>query len=125
MKRFFALLGVFGLVALGFGLGLLYSLTRTGPLRVNEDAIVADVPRDFVTATLERGALTYLDIQPKASEAKTLFIFYPGGLVRPQAYQWLGVALAPLGVRTLIPVLPYDLAVLAPRRAGALLAALE
>lgn len=41
--------------------------------------------------------------------------------MRPQAYEWLGVALAPHGVRTLIPVFPFDLAVTAPNRAEKLL----
>ncbi len=117
--RFFAF--VLALFALGFGLGVVFMLARTGPLVLNQDAIVEDVPRDSVTALLEGGAGRYLDIQPKALEVHTLFIFYPGSLVRPQAYQWLGMALAPLGVRTVIPVMPYDLAVLAPNRAERLL----
>ena len=53
-------------------------------------------------------------------ESRTLFIFYPGGLVRPQAYEWLGHALAPLGVTTVIPRFPFDLAVTAPGRAARL-----
>lgn len=45
--------------------------------------------------------------------------------MRPQAYEWLGVALAPYGVRTLIPVFPFDLAVTAPNRAEKLLSLSE
>jgi hypothetical protein len=112
------------LVALGAVLSALYAL-RPAPLVVNQDAIVPGVERGRVTAILRPAAGGYLDVQPEAGETHTLFIFYPGGRVRPQAYQWLGVALAPLGVRTVIPVLPLDLAVLAPNRADALLAALE
>jgi Predicted esterase len=48
-------------------------------------------------------------------------VFYPGGLVRPHAYVWLGVALAPRGVRTVIPTMPFDLAVLGRDRAGGLI----
>lgn len=63
----------------------------------------------------------YLDIRPTDRDTSGLFIFYPGGLVRPQAYEWLGVTLTPLGVRTLIPVMPFDLAVIAPDRVTRLL----
>lgn len=44
-------------------------------------------------------------------------MLYPGGLVRPQAYEWIGHALAPHGVTTLIPEMPFDLAVLGSDRA--------
>lgn len=125
MKRLWQVVLALTLLALGFALGLVYGLIRPGALVLNQDAIVADVPRDLVTAVVQDDAGRYLDVRPKGIEVKTVFIFYPGGLVRPQAYQWLGMALAPLGVRTLIPVMPYDLAVLAPERAERLLETLE
>ena len=62
----------------------------------------------------------FIDVAPRG-DFSTLFILYPGGSVRPQAYEWLGRALAPYGVRTLIPVFPFDRAVTAPNRAEGLL----
>nr|WP_269779014.1 alpha/beta hydrolase [Propioniciclava soli] len=38
------------------------------------------------------------------------FVLYPGALVRPQAYEWIGHALASGGVTTLIPEFGADLA---------------
>lgn len=125
MRRGLKLLGVTALVLLAFGLGAAYRTLRPGPVRLNQDAVVTDVPRESVTALLRSDAGRYLDIQPLEGDVRALFILYPGGLVRPQAYQWLGVALAPLGVRTLIPIMPFDLAVFAPGRAGRLLESLE
>lgn len=118
MKRFLSFIGILALIALGFGLGILYGLWPTEPVRLHQDAVVEGVTTQPVI-TLKRDAGGYIDIQ--ADHAKALFIFYPGGLVRPQAYEWLGVALAPLGVRTLIPVFTGDLAVTAPNRASKLL----
>lgn len=94
-------------------------LPRT-PVVLSQDAVVEGVGSSEVRVELKRDAGQYIDIQP-TGEAKTLFIFYPGGLVRPQAYEWLGVALAPLGVRTVIPVFMADLAITAPNRATQLL----
>ena len=96
-------------------------LLEPAPFVLHQDAVVAEVSSTAYTSTFVNEAGGYLDISPTSREAETLFIFYPGGLVRPQAYEWLGVALAPLGVRTLIPVMPLDLAVIAPDRASKLL----
>ncbi len=121
MKRFLSTIGILALVALGFGLGVFFMLTRTEPLVLNQDAVVSYVLNEDVTVSLKEDAGRYLDIRPNNQDINTLFIFYPGGLVRPQAYEWLGVALAPLGVQTLIPEMPLDLAVLAANRADKLL----
>lgn len=71
--------------------------------------------------TLENVGGPVIRIAPLQSPAGTLLIFYPGGLVRPQAYEWLGRALAAQGVETLIPAFPLDLAVIQPNRADALI----
>ena len=123
MKRFLTPLGLFALVALGFGLGAFYMRLNTGSLIPLQDAVVPRVAADSYTVSLEDEAGRYIDISP-AEPADTLFIFYPGGLVRPQAYVWLGVALTRTKVRTVIPVMPLDLAVAAPNRADALLESL-
>ncbi len=125
MKRFLSFVGILALVALGAGLGVAYMLLRPEPLVLHQDAVVAEVSSTSYTSTFVNEVGGYLDIRPAEGDAETLFVFYPGGLVRPQTYEWLGVAVAPLGVRTLIPVMPLDLAVIAPGRATQLLDSLE
>jgi hypothetical protein len=117
MKRLLSGIGILALIALGFGAGVFYMLLPSTPVVLHQDAVVKDVVQPPID--LKEDAGQYLDIQPIG--ATTLFIFYPGGLVRPQAYEWLGVVLAPLGVRTLIPVFTADLAVTSPNRAAKLL----
>lgn len=55
-------------------------------------------------------------VAPADGDEDTLLVLVPGGRVRPHAYTWVGVALAPIGVRTVIPAFPFDLAILAPQR---------
>jgi hypothetical protein len=117
MKRLFRLIGIILLVVLGFALGFIYSVLPKEKVLLHQDAVVEGLVMPRVE--LKHDAGQYIDIQ--SENANTLFIFYPGGLVRPQAYEWLGVALAPLGIRTVIPVFMADLAVTAPNRASALL----
>ena len=50
-----------------------------------------------------------------------LVIIYPGGLVRPQAYEWLARALAVRGYTTVIPVFSFDLALTDTGRANSLI----
>lgn len=112
--RLLRFVGILALIALGFGLGVLYMLLKPTPLVLHQDAVVTGVSADSVVSSSQGN---HIDIAPQVKKVETLFIFYPGGLVRPQAYEWLGVALAPLGVRTVIPIMPLDLAVTAPNRA--------
>ena len=125
MKRlrrppFVFILVVFILALLAFAAGRLYPVLRRPSLVLHQDAAVAGVDPAQVSV-LYNPEGGFIDVAPQAG-FNTLLIFYPGGLVRPQAYVWLGVALAPHGVRTLIPVFPLDLAVAAPNRAEKLLA---
>ncbi len=117
MKRMLSFIGLLALMALGFGAGVFYMLLPRTPVILHQDAVVEGIDQPRIE--LKENAGQYIDIQ--AAEAKTLLIFYPGGLVRPQAYEWLGVTLAPLGVRTIIPVFSADLAVTSPNRATKLL----
>lgn len=117
MKRFLSTVGILALIALGFGLGVLYMVAVPGELLLSQDAVVDGVLPEASVSMLRSDAGRFIDVQPLSQEVRTIFVFYPGGLVRPQAYQWLGVALAPYGVRTLIPEFPLDLAVLSPNRA--------
>jgi pimeloyl-ACP methyl ester carboxylesterase len=110
------------LVALG--LGYLAALTQNvvvrPPLVIGQDAVPPAGEAQGVTATLENEGGAFIDIRP-GGLAKTLLVYYPGGLVRPQAYEWLGRALAADGVQTVIPVFPLDLAVTGVGRADALI----
>jgi Alpha/beta hydrolase family len=120
MRRLLSFIGILALMALGFGAGVFYMFFPRAPVILNQDAVVDSVATSEARVSLKSDAGQYIDIEPVGT-ATTLFIFYPGGLVRPQAYEWLGVALAPLGVRTVIPVFTADLAVTAPNRATQLL----
>ncbi|GAA4023212.1 hypothetical protein GCM10022631_42390 [Deinococcus rubellus] len=61
---------------------------------------------------------------PAVGERKATLIVYSGGKVKSGAYRWLGEALAPSGVQTVILGFPMDLAFFAPNRADEVLAAL-
>ena len=119
MKRFFRSLLIVLLVLFAFAAGRLYPVLRRPPLIPRQDAVVTGVNPAQVPVSYNPDLGGFIDIGPR--DFGKLLIFYPGGLVRPQAYTWLGVALAPLGVRTLIPVFPVDLAVTAVNRADRLL----
>ena len=119
MKRFLRGSLLVLLFVLAFFAGRLYPVLRRPPIIPNQDAVVTGVSPAQVPVAFNPDLGGFIDIGPK--DFDKLFIFYPGGLVRPQAYTWLGVALAPLGVRTLIPVFPADLAVTAANRADKLL----
>ncbi len=117
MKQFFRALLFIALLALTFGLGWAFPILKRPVIVTSQNAVV------FGTTTtsnisLNSGSNQYIDISPTNLAAETLFIFYPGGLVRPQAYEWLGTALAEENVRTIIPVFPFDLAVLNSNRAN-------
>lgn len=106
------------LVLLGYLVGTGQRVVVRPPLVVGQDATY---PGARAVATLERAPQPFLDIRPVGRETNTLLIFYPGGFVRPQAYEWLGTALAGRGVRTVIPVFPLDLAFTGTNRADALI----
>lgn len=108
---------------LGAVLGLLWPVLNRPPLVLNQDAAVSGVALNGVRAELDPAG--FLDVRPLSAPASTLLILYGGGLVRPQAYQWIGTALAPQGVRTVIPVFPLDLAVFSPNRAETILSTLR
>lgn len=120
MRRLSRFLAVLLIVSLAFVAGRLYPTLRRPPLILSQDAAVAGVTAEQVSVSYNPESGGFIDVAPRDDD-RTLFIFYPGGLVRPQAYEWLGRALAPYGVQTLIPVFPFDLAVAAPDRAEGLL----
>ncbi|GGM08817.1 alpha/beta fold hydrolase [Deinococcus aerophilus] len=110
------------ILALGVGylLALAQGVLIRPPLVIGQDAVPPAGHGMNASSTLENEGGAFINIRP-AGEATTLLIFYPGGLVRPQAYEWLGRALATDGVQTMIPVFPVDLAVTGVNRADALI----
>lgn len=114
------LAAVLGL-ALGFGAAQAVPIVVRPPLLVGQDAI-SDAASADARVTLEDAGGRTLVVRPASGDGRVLLVFYPGGLVRPQAYEWLGRALAADGVMTVIPEFPADLAVTGINRADALLA---
>ena len=108
------------LVAAAYGVGVGQSTLVRPPLVVGQDAIT-DADSAAVAVTLEDVGGQVVHVAA-TGERKVVFIFYPGGFVRPQAYEWLGRALASQGVETWIPVMPFDLAVTGINRADAIIA---
>lgn len=110
-------------LGLGFLLGLAKPFVLRPPLRPGQDAIppASSVPARAVNVEVENVGGPVLRVAPADGARGDLLIFYPGALVRPQAYEWLGRALAQDGVETLIPAFPADLAVLGVNRADALI----
>lgn len=120
MNRLSRYLAVFLVILLAFFAGRLYPILHRPPLVLGQDAAVTGVTDEQVSVSYNPDSGGFISVSPRG-DFRTLFILYPGGLVRPQAYEWLGRALAPYGVRTLVPVFPFDLAVTAPDRAEGLL----
>ena len=54
-----------------------------------------------------------------------VFVFYPGGRVPAQSYEFIARALAAQGITVAIPVMPLELAVISPNRASEVRTALE
>jgi pimeloyl-ACP methyl ester carboxylesterase len=110
-------------LAVAAGVGFAWPILVRAPLVVGQDAIT-DAASARVGPVVETVAGTdNLVARPPAGvdEQDVLVVLYPGGLVRPQAYEWLARALAVRGYVTVIPVFSFDLAVTDPARAGALI----
>lgn len=115
MRRLLKVLLVFLVGLLGYGVGLAQPHVLRPPLVPGQDA-AGDPAGARAVVSLDDVGGRVLSVRPEA-DADILFVLYPGGLVRPQAYEWLGRALAGRGVHTVIPEFPVDLAVLDAGRA--------
>lgn len=113
-----------GLLCLGLGYGVaqIVPIVVRPPLVVGQDAIT-NARSAAARVSLEDAGGQTLVIRPATGDGDVLLIFYPGGLVRPQAYEWLGRALAERGVMTVIPEFAGDLAVTGINRADPLIEA--
>ena len=121
MKRLGRVL-LFVLVGLiGYGIAWIQPFIFRPPLMVGQDA-VTDAASLTARVRIDDVSGRVLSISPANGPGDLLLVFYPGGLVRPQAYEWLGRALAAQGVQTVIPEFFADLAVTGKDRADALIA---
>ena len=91
------------------------------PLVLGQDA-VSDQASTQARVSLENVGGPVIHILPPVQRGRVLLVFYGGGLVRPQAYEWLGRALSAKNIETVIPAFPADLAVTQQGRAAALIA---
>ncbi len=107
-------------LALGLGAGTAVPYVVRPPLILGQDAVTDAASASARVSVEDAGGRTIV-IRPASGDGRLLLVFYPGGLVRPQAYEWLGRALASEGVMTVIPEFTADLAVTGIDRADALL----
>jgi predicted alpha/beta hydrolase family esterase len=123
MRRIRRILGILVVAAVGFGVGWAWPILVRPPLVVGQDAI-SSAATTKVQVSIENAGGRVLVARPPSgvAEVKTLVIIYPGGLVRPQAYEWLARREAALGRVAVIPEFSFDLAVLDSGRADALIA---
>ena len=123
MRLIRRVLGVVVLLAIGFGVGWAWPIIVRQPLVVGQDAISGAATAKVQVKIEDAGGRVLVARPPSGvTEAKTLVIIYPGGLVRPQAYEWLARREAALGRLAVIPEFSFDLAVLDSGRADALIA---
>jgi pimeloyl-ACP methyl ester carboxylesterase len=108
------------MVLAAYGIGVGQSVLVRPPLVTGQDA-VSDAASATVRVTLEDVGGQVLHVAATGRRTVVL-VFYPGGLVRPQSYEWLARALSAYGVETWIPVMPFDLAVTGIDRADAIIA---
>jgi len=123
VRRVLRWVGLLLVIALAFGVGSYSSVLVRPPLVIGQDA-VTDAASATVTPVLEtvNGADVIVARPPAGTtERDVLVVIYPGGLVRPQAYEWLARALAVRGYATVIPVFSFDLAVTDVGRATSLI----
>jgi hypothetical protein len=112
-ERRISLLGpVVAAVLLG-GLAVAFSLYfRSATLTVASSALASDE-----SVEVGRGPLG-ITFTPKSGPAALGFAFYPGARVPPEAYAYLGRAVAKAGYRAVILSVPLNFAVFSPGKAG-------
>jgi len=118
-RRVLLVVVLVAVLLLGYGAASARPYLFRAPVVLGQDA-VTDAASARARVSLEDVGGPVISIRPESGDGKLLLIMYPGGLVRPQAYEWLGRALADNDVQTVIPEMPLDLAVLDSGRADAL-----
>lgn len=123
MRRVARWVGLLVTAGLVFGLGWAWPILVRGPLMVGQDAVTSAASARVAPVVEDvDGARTIVVRPPDGIAAEdVLVIVYPGGLVRPQAYEWLARALAVRGYQSVIPEFSFDLAVTDTDRAAGLI----
>jgi hypothetical protein len=111
----FVLASLLALVVALAAVGLIWLSALAQPMPEAEAALVSD---DLVTVETE----PWLSFSP-AEPSDTGFVFYPGGRVSPEAYAPSARAIAEAGYTTVVPSMPFGLAVLSPGAADAVIEA--
>lgn len=125
MRRALKAVGLLVLVALAFGVGLVWPILVRPALVVGQDAVTDTASAEVAVEVEDAGGRALVARPPAAvGETDLLVVVYPGGLVRPQAYEWLARRLAAAGHVTVIPEFSFDLAVTDADRADTLIARL-
>lgn len=110
-----------GLV-LVFGVGWAWPILVRPPLVLGQDAITDPASAQVAVNLADAGGRAIVAQPPAdAPDRDLLVILYPGGLVRPQAYEWLARRLAADGFPVVIPEFAFDLAVTDANRADTLI----
>lgn len=121
MKRVRRVLLLLLVAGLGYAVAALQPYLFRPVLLAGQDAI-SDGNSGQARVSLEDAGGRVLSIRPAGGEGNLLLVMYVGAPVRPQAYEWLGRALAERGVHTVIPEFFADLAITDTHRADALIA---
>ncbi len=95
-------------------MGLAWGL-RPRETTLGVDPIPAESATGSVTVTLEPGKII---LAKPAQPNGTVFVYYPGGRVPAQSYEFMARALAAQGIIVAIPEMPLELAVLGADRAS-------
>lgn len=122
-RRWLKLVGLALLAAVFFSVGLAWPILARPALIPGQDAI-SNPASAKAKVSLRTDDGRYLLVEPPAgvAESDVVVVIYPGGLVRPQAYEWLARREAAEGRTTIIPEFWFDLPVLQPDRATSMLA---
>jgi predicted esterase len=122
MKTFKRLLLNIVYVSLGVLMGLAWGVKPRETTLGIDPVPSGETLSSGVTVTLE--PQRYILAKP-VSPNGTVFVYYPGGRVPAQSYEFLARALAAQGITVAIPVMPLELAVISPNRASEVRDALE
>ena len=123
LRRVLKIVGLVLAVVVAFGIGWAWPILVRPPLVIGQDAITDAASRAVVPVVEDAGGAAIVARPPDGvAERDVLVVIYPGGLVRPQAYEWLARSLASDGYLTVIPEFSFDLAVTDPDRADTLIA---
>ena len=122
MRRLGRLIGLLLAVLLAFGIGFAWPILFRAPLVAGQDAVSGGLTAEVPVTIEDVGGRALVARPPEGvTESDVLVVIYPGGLVRPQAYEWLARQQAAVGRVAVIPEVPFDLAVLATARADAVI----